>query len=493
MKKRLLAILPITFLFCSCSLQDFSIFGWQPFGPKDDQNEQKKPIEPSDTGKHATSISLTPSTPFMLKIGESRELSISFDQLPDSDDEKIFTWELTGDAVTYVVNESNTRKATVTGAKEGSCSLKVTNTYNHLLTKSFTIKVIDFVEDRDYLWQYATSDRAQFGYVSGDKPQGDPTGTAVLNGYSWSFTRKHTVTNPETQEVTEEPYVSSLWPQSGGLGFGKNQDPETHIRFELENTRTVNSIFIEAASANSLAKMNVTVGETKYMDDVVVPRVEYSTVPSIASNTQTSSSGNIVIDIVTPEFDLNKSISDPDYLSPGAFILKSILIRFADALPAQTLTLVKNSSEVTDGCKYLIFGSFNDGYGYLDGTLSTGLKSKPYYVENFELNNSIELPNKTIDAGFTASIDTSKTSEFLNFTSDKEIKIGLNGSGGVSITKDPANLGWSFTVDESGHFNMYRVDPGDSEKQKYFGAKASGEFKEYASAQNNIYLYKFAD
>jgi len=326
MKKKALLLIPVSFLICSCSL----------FGKKDNGSDTDIPdVPPDDTGQHATKIDLDPSAPFTLKVGESRELKVSFDKTPTNDDEKIFTWELSGDAISYQVDQTNTRKAVVTGVKEGECSLKVTNTYNHLLSKSFSISVIDFDESKDYLWQYESSDRAQFGYENVEgKKAGVAEGDATLGSMTWHFIRSE---------------VTSLQSSMGAVGFGKGQAPETHIHLETENTRLVKGMTLEAASANSLAKMTIKVGDTVYMNEKVVERASYDVIGSMSTDkVETPSSGKIQIDVYTPAFDGDK-IDDPEYKAPGAFYLKSILIRTEDNRQVKTEELFNFKAMYDDG------------------------------------------------------------------------------------------------------------------------------------------------
>ena len=344
-KKKLLLILPISFFLCSCNLADvgigqfkpfssefwqgLSIFGWQPFGGKDNKDDSKNdstPIEDVDIdeNKHATSISADPSAAFYLKKGESRNVKVTLSPSTGvRDEEKTFTWSITkGDGVTIPSGVTgNTIEITAVKASTGNVVTAV-NDYNHSLTKSFTIHVIDFDEENDYLWQYASEDKNQFGYTSSNK-QGDASGTATLNGISWSFLRE-----PEA--------ISINTTQSGAIGFGKGENPETHVHFEAEVGRTVESITFEVASANSLAKMSVSVGETAYMTEKTVPKVTNNALNFITTDeVSTPVSGKIQIDVVTPQMDDSRK-EDPDYNAPGAFYIKSILIHFGDTIETVT-------------------------------------------------------------------------------------------------------------------------------------------------------------
>ena len=344
-KKKLLLILPISFFLCSCNLADvgigqfkpfssefwqsLSIFGWQPFGGKDNKEgtHNDTPIDDVDIdeNKHATSISADPSAAFYLKKGESRTVKVTLSPSTGvRDEEKTFTWSITkGDGVTIPSGVTgNTIEITAVKASNGNVVTAV-NDYNHSLTKSFTIHVIDFDEENDYLWQYASEDKNQFGYTSENKI-GNASGKASLNGLVWSFLRE-----PEPTSINTT--------QSGCIGFGKGENPETHLHFETNVGRPVESITFEVASANSLAKMSVSVGETAYMSEKVVPKVSNNSLNFLTTNeVSTPVSGKIQIDVNTPEMD-NSRKEDPDYNAPGAFYLKSILIHFGGEIEPVTV------------------------------------------------------------------------------------------------------------------------------------------------------------
>ena len=236
MKKKLLLILPITMLLAGCKItlfgKTFTFFEWKKSSQQETQKEQKqdsgtKPIDdviPDDPTQHATSLSLDPNAPFYLKVGETRNISCSLSPAPTLASEKVISWSLKGDYLDYTVNPDNTYKVAVTGKTPGTAELTATNTYNSNLTKTFTIKVINFDEENDYLWQYKSSDRAQFGYDSTEAKQGVLEGDANLNGQIWHFTRSK---------------LSSLQSSMGAVGFGKGGDPETQplSRFSLRGRR----------------------------------------------------------------------------------------------------------------------------------------------------------------------------------------------------------------------------------------------------------------
>ena len=500
MKKKSLLFFPIlgAFLLAGCELQ---IGSWRIGGKKNNNSntEQKQEEQqsgdqggneggggttPEDIHTHATSMSMDPNAPFYLKVGETKTLTVTLSPTPEIETERECTWSLNGNFLTYEVNSSNSRKVDVTGTAPGTAKLTATNTYNSDLTKTFTIKVVEFDEAMDYMWQYQSSDRAQFGYVYQDKPEGNTEGDALLNGVTWHYTRSKAVT---------------LQSSMGSIGFGRGTEPETHIHFETENARLVNKFTIEAASAHDQAKMTIKVGDTVYMDEKVVPRAQYDTIGTITTDEVTPASGKIEIDVVTPEYDAYLANNDPQYQAPGAFYLKSILINFGEALPDKTMSLVKDSSDIVAGGRYLIVGQYNNGFSALDGTLGSGTKDNPLILTDdsvlgdFELTDSVTIPGNFDKYGFVASFDEN---DKLNFTSDTGIKIGLSGGGSLSTTKSPALLGWDYSLDENNKLIMSMEDTEETPKTKYFGVnKTSGKFSAYAdaagSSQGSVYLYKF--
>ncbi len=342
MKKKLLLMLPIAMILASCKI---SIFGKTIYlfekknNQQEEQKEQKddsgkKPIDdvtPEDATQHATTISLDPNAPFYLKVGETRNISCSLSPAPTIASEKVMSWSLKGDYLDYVVNPDNTYKVAVTGKTPGTAQLTATNTYNNNLTKSFTIKVIDFDEENDYLWQYKSADRAQFGYDNKEAKQGVLEGDADLNGQIWHFTRSN---------------LSSLQSSMGAVGFGKGSEPETHIHFETTVDRLVNKFTIEAASANSLARMTIKVGGTTYMNEGVVPKDDYDVIGTIESDPVLPDTGKIEIDVYTPEYDASQE-ENPSYKKPGAFYLKSILINYKPEA-IERIEIAADSEHVVD-------------------------------------------------------------------------------------------------------------------------------------------------
>ena len=501
MKKKSLLFFPIlgAFLLSGCDFSLESLMFWkntnqesnqQQNENKDNNPDEKDPdITPDEIHTHATSMSIDPSAPFYLMVGEKRSISVTLSPSPDQDDEKECKWNLSGDYIEYEIDSKNSRKVTVTGKTPGTAKLTATNTYNEGLTKTFTIKVIDFNEATDYLWQYQSSDRAQFGYVYKEKPAGDPSGVAKLNGMSWSYKRTHKVNDEEVE------YASSLQSSMGAVGFGKGEAPETHIHFETENDRLVNAFTIEAASAHDLAKMTIKVGDTVYMNEKVVPRASYDVVGTLKTDEVTPATGKIEIDVYTPEYSEEEKLADPDnYVAPGAFYLKSILINYNDAAPDKTVTLVKDASEIEQDERYLVVSRYvdeneNAKYKCLNGTGSTkdGILNG-FDLEDFAFGDSVSVSSTFDKYGFNASFDEN---DKLNFANDADYKIGLTKSGDLTAGKTPAITGWDYEVAADNHLVMTMYDQKETPRLRYFAANEVGVFKAYASDKENIFLFKF--
>lgn len=323
MKKKFLFTLPLVgaFLLSGCVINLFgkTFYLFEKAPAKEQEHIDGDPtiipdVDPEDPTQHATNISQTPNAPFYLKIGETREISVSLSPSPTLASEKTFTWSKDNDNISYVVDSKNSNKVKVTGLTAGVTELLAQNDFNNSLKKTFTIKVIHFDEENDYLWQYQSSDRSEFGYDYQTAKLGTLEGDANLGGMTWHYTRSN---------------LASLQSSMGAIGFGKGEQPETHIHLETENIRLIEKFTIEAASARSLAKMTIKVGETYYMKDKVVPADTWDVIGTITSDAVLPNYGKIEIDIYTPEFD-NTKIDDPTYQKPGAFYLKSILINYKE-------------------------------------------------------------------------------------------------------------------------------------------------------------------
>ena len=328
MKKKSLLILPIAFLLSACTITDPST--WFDFLKKKENNDKPDEGEvidgPDEMHTHATSLSQNPNAPFYLKVGEAKDISVTLSPSPDLSEEKIFTWSLSGDYIDYVVDASASNKVRVTGKSEGTSYLTATNTYNPLLTKTFTIKVIEVTEDDAYIWQYVSANDLK-------KFDGRKTGRANLAGIEWDFERS-------SGEKTGTYY--------GGMSMGGSGNPETSIKLKAHTLRAVKSISIEAASMNSCHRMSVKVGEKTFIDNETVERVYNNAMSVYSSDSSISPTiGDILIDISSDEYVLPEGMSSADYKGPGTFWLKSITIIF-DETPEFVTEKTFNFKEMYD-------------------------------------------------------------------------------------------------------------------------------------------------
>lgn len=334
MKKKFLTFIPTIFMLCSCEISFFN----KKEQVHVDHQTIIDDVDPDPITQHATSTSAEPNAPFYLKVGETKELKMTLSPSPTIDSEKEFSWKVEGESyATLTVDSKDSRKATILGVKEGNVKVTATNVFNYDLKKTFTIKVIDFDEENAYLWQYASSDRAQFGYNSQGPKEGTTDGVATLGGKDWTYSRS---------------IASSLQTSMGAIGFGKGSAPETHVHLETENDRLVSKIIIEAASANSLAKMTVKVGDLTVFNNVTVEKDDYDVIGTLESPS-CSAAGKISIDFETPEYDSSRE-DDPSYKKPGAVYLKSIMILY-QVEKIEKIEIAPDSKHIVDYTKGSIF------------------------------------------------------------------------------------------------------------------------------------------
>ncbi|MBR4377444.1 MAG: hypothetical protein IKP50_00950 [Bacilli bacterium] len=412
MKKKLLLFLPIAFLLCSCdnALTRLSIGNWKPFGfLADKEQEEEEPkddgvhpgdVTPEDMKTHATSLTLTPSAPFQLKVGESKDLSVSLDNMSKIDDsEKKFEWSLSGDAVEYTLDEDSTRKATVVGVKSGSAQLTVTNTYNRNLSKAFKITVIDFNGENDYLWQFNNENKAPYynDLSKFDKKEG----RVNLRGIEWDYYREKGV---------------KAHSGNGGLCFGlsggngSDPNPETRVTFEALNSRKVKSISIEASSTNSLSKMTVKVGDATFINNVTLEKPSGNVLSTYSSlSSITPAAGNILIDIETPEYSMSEAAADPYYKSPGNCCIKSIFISFEE-----------NPSYVTTK-NYDFRAMYNDETDTVLHTLGT--TAKEVNISDADFNIKIEKAKQSGTGEDDKIQGVALTNGFIEISLNKENEV----------------------------------------------------------------------
>ena len=466
-------------MFCSCSLQDFSIFGWKPFGQKnDDEHEQVSPIDdvPVDEGTHISSIEVDPKAPFTMVLNTTRQLKVTCKPADIVDNEKLFTWKITSGDGVKIDETSKSNEITVEAVKVSKNNIiTVTNDYKPSLSKTFTISVIE-TDENDYLWQYSSTDRRQFGYDSSDRKLGLASGQVILNGMLWSYSRSE---------------LQSLGTGNGGIAFGKDKFPEQQVHFEAENTREINSISIECASQNSLATITTRVGQDIFMNSISVPKASDGVMTTLNSTNVTSARGKITIDITTPPMDESRR-EDLSYLAPGAFQLKSIFIDFNEPIEianSRTISLVQNTTDLEDGKAYLLMGKSSNGYFLLDGSLTSSTKDNPFALTDFTFEETKEVPFEYAKFGFSISI----IKDQIDMISGSGVRVGTTKAGNLSTPSaggsGPDLKRWSYTINENHCLDMTIQNANDETRHLIFN-NDSGKFATADECNNSIYLFK---
>ena len=359
MKKKFL-LLPIigSFLLTGCKINLFGKTIYLFEKPKESEPSEVviDDVTPEDQKQHCVSVSITPSTRFILKVGEVKTLTVEYDPKPTEPSEIDTDFKLVGDHIEYSVTSQTDKKInlSIKGKSSGYSELIATNKYNTTLSKTFKIDVVDYNEDTSYLWRFDKDvDLAPFV----DKK----VGAAYLGKLEWEFSRSNLVKASN---------------DTGALKFGLSKQPETELTFTAHTKRTVSHISIETASANSQSVMNVTVGETKYIEDATCSKLgssnEFDILTSSPSVQKTS--GDIVINVKTPKYEQSQDVSGSGYKAPGAFYLKSITILFEDE---PTFAFEK---------KYDFKVMYNDEEDTVLHPLTTTEKAVKIEDENFEIS-----------------------------------------------------------------------------------------------------------
>lgn len=332
--------------------------------------------------KHAKSVGGDPSAPFFLKVDEEKEIKVTLDPTPTRAVEKIFTWKSSNDAIASVeVDPSNTAKAKIVGKKAGKVTFTATNTYNpNTLFRKFEATVVDFDEDNMNLWEYKSEDKSQFGYTSSNK-QGVASGTAVLNGLSWEFTRSEA--------------ISLNLSKGGMLGFGKGSEPETLVKLVNHNLRKVKNISIETCSANGLAALTVKVGDTTVIEGST-PSSNKDSFPAMSSGALENLTGDISIQFDTPAMDPTR-VEDDTYLKPGSVYIKSIWITYEEVpfIPEYTFNFEEMYSDPTSVLSQNVTSktakTFTIRENYYSITFTKIRNSDDNGNEYFEVNSDIDI------------------------------------------------------------------------------------------------------
>ena len=137
------------------------------------------------------------------------------------------------------------------------------------------------------------------------------TNNISLGGLTWTLIRDE---------------LNSVNSESGGVGLGKNNEPED-VMLINKNTRPIQEIIVETASKRQLGTFRCKVGG-KYVYNTRLSDInfgEYSSYP-ISCGGRT---GDIEFEWITPKYDISR-LDDETYKAPGATYIKSIWIKYAD-------------------------------------------------------------------------------------------------------------------------------------------------------------------
>ena len=366
MKKRTLTIIPALFLLFSCKAPDIfsNLF-------KKENSTSIEDVEVDELTKHATSMSVDPKVSFYLKVNEEKDIKVTLSPSPALDEEKETIWTAANDKIKVEVDSKNPLKAKVKGLTAGKTEITCQNVYNPNFKKTIPIQVIDFDEENDYLWQYETSDRAQFGYDNNNAKTGIERGTANLGNMSWNFERSAT---------------TSLQSDHDSIGFGKGKEPETLVKLKNINTRKVKKIILETSSANGLANCTVKIGENTVINEKS-PEFYDDKFGVLSSNDNLGLVGDISVIFETPEFDSDAYDADPIfYKAPGAVYLKSIYVMFEEEVePEYKTTSEINFEEIfADPDTYTEFWSGINGTAKEKDYIQDGIS---YHFDKIKKNN----------------------------------------------------------------------------------------------------------
>ena len=236
------------------------------------------PTPPQPADQHVTGISVSPSKPFTVQVGDSRKFTVSHEGSPTDQNEKAVTWKVSNDnlaSIELVGTSQYFKNAEVTFLAPGKVTITVTSNYDAKFTKSVEVTIIE-KNDYTYLWNCTDEDKGKFTKVEptdgdGQKiPLEEPVVTeddVELNGLTW-----HAKRHAAYKDVSGSQYLS----------FGTKEKCEGQIDFTLVNTKEVKSIEVGVSSAAKVigkddkgyditedvgsSKLTIKVGETTYLD-----------------------------------------------------------------------------------------------------------------------------------------------------------------------------------------------------------------------------------
>lgn len=242
-------------------------------------------------------------------------------------EQKLFTWSIDKEGIISFTDASEKGKPTlavnVTALAVGEAVLTATNTYDPSIKTDIYFKVIN-VNQGDYLWQYESSFRAQFGYKTQEATAGTKEGDAILGDITWHYERNRVVSLNTTL--------------SGAIGFGKKataKEPQNSESITLTsvNTKKVSRIIVDTASTNGLATLDIKVGEVSLINgpQKVEAALENNDCLSIDTGVLTNAvEGDIVLEWQNPDFDPAIHIVDKVEKGPGSVFIKAIQVMYAE-------------------------------------------------------------------------------------------------------------------------------------------------------------------
>lgn len=255
------------------------------------------PTTPKPADQHVTGISVSPSKPFTVQVGETKKFTVSHEGSPTDQNEKAVTWKVSNDnlaSIELVGTSQYYKNADVTFLAPGKVTVTVTSNYNSQFTRSVEVTIVEN-NDYIYLWNCQTGDKGKFTKIDEDLPLPQYIEDDVdLNGLSWHVTR---------HEASRDVYGS----QNLQFGYG---DKEGTIELSLINNREVESIQVSCSSKAEVigkddkgyditadygsSKISIKVGDSMYLNPV---NTEKGTNPeAVTTPKRTSySSGNILI------------------------------------------------------------------------------------------------------------------------------------------------------------------------------------------------------
>ncbi len=191
---------------------------------------------------HFQSFNISPNNITYSIKGESfivKTISIS-PNLSIPAEELVFSYEINKTGIVAITPSSDTRQVNVECIESGDVTLTVYS-WEKRYSKKLTIRVlpndgsIDLYQPEVSSGSVKNSEKAKFGWVSGEVPGGTASGDAELGAYVWHYER--------------EQVGASITGGSGTFKFGTGTGPEGKMTFSTNFTRKIKEIVIQCSSA----------------------------------------------------------------------------------------------------------------------------------------------------------------------------------------------------------------------------------------------------